>query len=227
MIIAVKGAPGSGKTSFCIHLGRELAREKHEAVLILHIERYCPEMNRLFPGEEELCSLGAVLDRGLNDENLILKHVKTVPEAPNLGFLGYLSDEGDKYAALTRPGIEDFLATVQKVAPFVIADFGNEEPGLLGQCIEEAADRTVTVIAPDLRSAAWLGKGRRPIGELLIQNLTAKSMSPVELGEACPGKCIVLPYCAEIARGGENGMAVRTEPAAKYKKELRKAVEAL
>lgn len=227
MIIAVTGAPHSGKTSFCVNLGRELQKTKHEAVMVLLAERYCPEMNRLFPGDESLRSLGEVLDRGLNDENLILRNVRTVPEAPNLGFMGYLSDEGDKYAALTRPGIEDFLTTLQKVAPFVIVDLGNEEPGLLGECVLEQADRTVTVISADLRSAAWLGKGRRALSDFAVQTMMEKDMQPVELGEACPGQCFVLPYCAEIARAEKDGSLPGAVLSAKYQKAVRKAAEAL
>lgn len=232
MIVAVNGAPGAGKTCFTLRLAQELQRLTREPVTALFPDPDCPGAAQLFPAEEGFPSLGAALDSSDIFEERVLKYLHVEKSLPNLGFLGYRSDDTpESYPALTQDRVDALLRVINSMSSFIVADLGSFPPAeLLGQTLWERAGRRVTVLSADFRSTAWLGRGRREPQELCVLNGRDRraEAAEAEMRNFLTGsKLFELPYSRALAEQAAAGSLGRHLPEGRYAKALRAVAEEL
>ena len=115
-LIAVWGTPQSGKTTFTVKLANALnlggkGKSIHSAIAVFP-DITTPVVPTVFPNkkDEELYSLGSVLQKPDLTRNLVVSNTIFVKDKSNLGFLGYTAKENRySYAEYTREKAEAFL----------------------------------------------------------------------------------------------------------------------
>ena len=108
-LIAVWGTPQSGKTTFTVKLANALnlggkGKSIHSAIAVFP-DITTPVVPTVFPNkkDEELYSLGSVLQKPDLTRNLVVSNTIFVKDRSNLGFLGYTAKENRySYAEYTR-----------------------------------------------------------------------------------------------------------------------------
>ena len=90
-MIAVCGAPGSGKTTAALKIAEEIYYAKKGSVIFLSPDLNVPCLAFVFPNckEEELYSVGVALDRTDIYREDVLRQMNHVKTMENFGFLGY------------------------------------------------------------------------------------------------------------------------------------------
>ena len=98
-LIAVWGTPQSGKTTFTVKLANALnlggkGKSIHSAIAVFP-DITTPVVPTVFPNkkDEELYSLGSVLQKPDLTRNLVVSNTIFVKDRSNLGFLGYTAKE--------------------------------------------------------------------------------------------------------------------------------------
>ena len=97
-LIAVCGAPASGKTTFSLKLAMEinsLEPDKEGGTVFLSPDLVVPSMSLIYPRckKEELYSLGPVIDRTDIYRDDLLKSMNGVKTLSNFGMLGFVCGE--------------------------------------------------------------------------------------------------------------------------------------
>ncbi len=150
-LIAMTGAPNSGKTSLSIQLGLSLAAEGY-SVLLVHCAGELPPKEYLFKRNTD-DSLGQLLCAVELSEKMLLQGTTLINE--NLGVLGYNKGETAKdYPAPTQRGLDQFLDEIERLADYIIFDMQGKEDALFAK-IKERDGCAVTVLKPNLKSIAW------------------------------------------------------------------------
>ena len=143
-LIAVWGTPQSGKTTFTVKLANALnlggkGKSIHSAIAVFP-DITTPVVPTVFPNkkDEELYSLGSVLQKPDLTRNLVVSNTIFVKDRSNLGFLGYTAKENRySYAEYTREKAETFLGCVMSIAEYVVVD-----------CSSDPEDNILTEIVP-------------------------------------------------------------------------------
>lgn len=94
-MIAVCGAPGSGKTTAALKIAEEIYYAKKGSVIFLSPDLNVPCLAYIFPNckEAELYSVGVALDRTDIYREDVLRQMNHVKTMENFGFLGYKAGE--------------------------------------------------------------------------------------------------------------------------------------
>ena len=94
-MIAVCGAPGSGKTTAALKIAEEIYYAKKGSVIFLSPDLNVPCHAYIFPNckEAELYSVGVALDRTDIYREDVFRQMNHVKTTENFGFLGYKAGE--------------------------------------------------------------------------------------------------------------------------------------
>ncbi len=158
-LIAVWGTPQSGKTTFTVKLANALnlggkGKSIHSAIAVFP-DITTPVVPTVFPNkkDEELYSLGSVLQKPDLTRNLVVSNTIFVKDRSNLGFLGYTAKENRySYAEYTREKAGTFLGCVMSIAEYVVVDCSSDpEDNILTDTVLRKADIVIRLLSPDLK----------------------------------------------------------------------------
>lgn len=210
-LIAVWGAPHSGKTTFAAALGTAIADTYAAATfIVLHSDIEVPMLSVLFPNAKSgsLGSVGIPLSANELDTEQILANCTETKARSTLAVMGYR--DGDTRLTYPRYGKEratELLQRLLSLADFVIVDcMSNPNESLLSLAALETASQTVRLCTPELPSISWYRTQKSVWGTSLPWgdmnqglNLTDNGNLPVEEAREQLGEVsFLLPYSKDI-----------------------------
>lgn len=123
-LIAVWGAPCSGKTTIAVKLAWQLAKQGYQ-VVVLNLDTITPVLPILFPNRqaEELYSVGTALSQVEVTKEGLAKQMVVCKAQPNIGFLGFKDGENDfTYPKVSPTKLEALFTCLEQLAEVVIVD---------------------------------------------------------------------------------------------------------
>lgn len=126
-VLAVWGSPGAGKTTVAVKLAKYLADNKKNVVLVL-CDTTAPMLPCICPSSSLECqkSLGSILSATHVTEQIVKNNMITHKKMEYLTMVGMLKGENEyTYASYARVQAEEFIASLRKIAPYVIIDCGS------------------------------------------------------------------------------------------------------
>lgn len=231
-IIAVCGAPGSGKTTVAFKLAQEVYISTSDcSVTFISPDITVPTIGMLFPNykPDSLFSLSSVLDSTDISSDLLLENLVTVKNMKNFGCLGFKSgDSKYSFPTPTKEKVKNLLDVLAATDGYVFVDCTNEDTDLISKQALARADHIIQVITPDLKSMTWLNS----YGDKIITSGTEQSLKVINITEhelyipledVCThlkNVAYVLPYCRQVKQQLLDGSLYERLNAKEYKKRL-------
>lgn len=231
-IIAVCGAPGSGKTTVAFKLAQEVYISTSDcSVTFISPDTTVPTIGMLFPNykPDSLFSLSSVLDSTDISSDLLLENLVTVKNMKNFGCLGFKSgDSKYSFPTPTKEKVKNLLDVLAATDGYVFVDCTNEDTDLISKQALARADHIIQVITPDLKSMTWLNS----YGDKIITSGTEQSLKVINITEnelyipledVCThlkNVACVLPYCRQVKQQLLDGSLYERLNAKEYKKRL-------
>lgn len=230
-LIAVCGAPGSGKTTVAFKLAQEIYLSTSDcSVTFLSPDIIVPSVGMLFPNytPDSLFSLSAVLDCTDISDDLIMENLVTVKNMKNFGCLGFMSgDSKYSFPTPTKEKVMNLLDVLAATDGYVFVDCTNEDTDLISKQALARADHIIQVITPDLKSVTWLNSYGDKITAGLEQCIKVVNITENELYIPLEDVCThlknvacVLPYCRQVRQQLLDGRMYDRLNAKEYKKRL-------
>ena len=158
-VIAVWGAPHSGKTTFATKLARAIYDAYQATVVVVYTDNETPTLPILFPNykKEDLCSVGAALAKADIDRFEVVKQMVTVKDKPNLCFLGFTDGENKyTYPAYDDTKVRSLYSVLSALADYVIVDCTSSLKDPLTRVAVQEAETVFRLAAPTLNSVSYL-----------------------------------------------------------------------
>lgn len=159
-IIAVTGAPGSGKTTVAFKIAQEIyCGTSDNRVVFLSPDTLVPSIALLFPNysPDELYSLGKLFDSTEICTEDILKNSVATKTMKNFLCLGYKSGENIySYPEPTQDKVHSLLKVLGEIAEYIVVDCTSAENDLVSKTAFATCDVAIIVVSPDLKSTAYL-----------------------------------------------------------------------
>ena len=230
-LIAVCGAPGSGKTTVAFKLAQEIYLSTSDcSVTFLSPDIIVPSIGMLFPNytPDSLFSLSAVLDCTDISDDLIMGNLVTVKNMKNFGCLGFMSgDSKYSFPTPTKEKVMNLLDVLSTAEGYVFVDCSNDDSDLISKQAIARADHIIQVITPDLKSMTWLNSYGDKITAGLEQCIKVVNITENELYIPLEDVCThlknvacVLPYCRQVKQQLLDGSLYERLNAKEYKKRL-------
>lgn len=230
-LIAVCGAPGSGKTTVAFKLAQEIYLSTSDcSVTFLSPDIIVPSVGMLFPNytPDSLFSLSAVLDCTDISDDLIMGNLVTVKNMKNFGCLGFMSgDSKYSFPTPTKEKVMNLLDVLSAAEGYVFVDCSNDDSDLISKQAIARADHIIQVITPDLKSMTWLNSYGDKITAGLEQCIKVVNITENELYIPLEDVCThlknvacVLPYCRQVRQQLLDGRMYDRLNAKEYKKRL-------
>lgn len=230
-LIAVCGAPGSGKTTIAFKLAQEIYLSTSDcSVTFLSPDIIVPSVGMLFPNytPDSLFSLSAVLDCTDISDDLIMGNLVTVKNMKNFGCLGFMSgDSKYSFPTPTKEKVMNLLDVLSTAEGYVFVDCSNDDSDLISKQAIARADHIIQVITPDLKSMTWLNSYGDKITAGLEQCIKVVNITENELYIPLEDVCThlknvacVLPYCRQVRQQLLDGRMYDRLNAKEYKKRL-------
>ncbi len=160
-LIAVWGAPGTGKTAFSIKLAETLydASKGRCAVIVVFTDNVTPMLPVVFPNfrSEDTFSIGSVLSKPDFYADDVVSNVVMVKGRMNLGYMGYKEGENSHtYPEYTEEKAKYFYEVLLRVADYVVVDcMAMPDNDRLTKMALQYADKVVHISAPDLKCISY------------------------------------------------------------------------
>lgn len=187
-IIAVNGAPGSGKTTIAVKLAQELFAMTGERVIYLSSDLLVPSLSLLFPtaAKEKLHSLGSVMGKIPLTAVDLLGVLATTKEMDNLGYLGYKAGESSlTYPALTENRVLELLELLRGNCEHLIVDCDRNRSELLSVLACGVAEHVICLYNPDIRSMLYYACAEVPERAIRVLNISQSGLFlPVQEAKA-------------------------------------------
>ena len=230
-LIAICGAPGSGKTTVAFKLAQEIYLSTSDcSVTFLSPDIIVPSVGMLFPNytPDSLFSLSAVLDCTDISDDLIMGNLVTVKNMKNFGCLGFMSgDSKYSFPTPTKEKVMNLLDVLSAAEGYVFVDCSNDDSDLISKQAIARADHIIQVITPDLKSMTWLNSYGDKITAGLEQCIKVVNITENELYIPLEDVCThlknvacVLPYCRQVRQQLLDGRMYDRLNAKEYKKRL-------
>jgi len=209
-VLAVWGAPGSGKTTVAVKLAKHLADHKRNVALVL-----CDMTAPMLPcvctpstleGADR--SLGSILAATRVTDSLVKNNCVTHKQMPYLAILGLKPGENEySYPACTQQQVTELITVLRELAPYVIIDCSSYiASDILSAMALLEADSVLRLAGCDPKSLSYF-KSQLPLLEekewdadrqyTAISNLRPnQAAGPME--QALGGAAFRLPYSAEL-----------------------------
>ncbi|MGD9475730.1 MAG: hypothetical protein AB7V37_12105 [Eubacteriaceae bacterium] len=122
-IISVWGSPSSGKTTLSIEIGKMIADQAHNCLVIFTDDLVGP-INYLFPSADEIGgSLGDVLMNSTTVQNDIFRSLLSFSDHKYLSFSGYRKNQSrHNFSEISDTQINDFFVSLSQNIEYVIVD---------------------------------------------------------------------------------------------------------
>lgn len=184
-IIAVIGAPGSGKTTVAFKVAQEIyCGTSDNRVLFLSPDSLVPSIALLFPNysPDELYSLGKLFDSTDICTEDVLKSSVVTKTMKNFLCLGYKAGENKySYPEPTQDKVHSLFTILSEIAAYIVVDCTSAENDLVSKTAFAIADEVVLVLSPDLKSTAYISSNDAEIGSASercykVVNITEKEL---------------------------------------------------
>lgn len=230
-LIAICGAPGSGKTTVAFKLAQEIYLSTSDcSVTFISPDITVPTIGMLFPNykPDSLFSLSSVLDSTDISSDLLLENLVTVKNMKNFGCLGFKSgDSKYSFPTPTKEKVMNLLDVLSAAEGYVFVDCSNDDSDLISKQAIARADHIIQVITPDLKSMTWLNSYGDKITAGLEQCIKVVNITENELYIPLEDVCThlknvacVLPYCRQVRQQLLDGRMYDRLNAKEYKKRL-------
>lgn len=207
-MLAVWGAPSSGKTVTAIKLAAKLAKQKKNVVVVL-----CDTAAPALPAVLKLkkppnVSLGEVLSAPVITQELVLKNCVAFENNSYISLLGYRAGETVfSYAEYSKERAVDMLVLLRHIADYVIVDCSSTLTNdILSTAALEVADDVVRLCSCDLKALSYFmsylplieDRKFKPDRHIKILSSTRAYQSDNAYENAFGGVAYRLPYLPEI-----------------------------
>lgn len=158
-VIAIWGAPNSGKTTFATKLARSIYDEYQATVIVVYTDNETPTLPIIFPNykKEDLCSVGVALAKTDIDRYEVVKQMVTVKDKQNFCFLGFTDGENRyTYPAFDTSKARSLYSILTSLADYVIVDCTASLKNPMAKVAVQDADTVIRLSAPNLKSASYL-----------------------------------------------------------------------
>ncbi len=158
-VIAVWGAPNSGKTTFATKLARAIYDTYQATVIVVYTDNETPTLPVIFPiyKKEDLCSVGMALAQTDIDRHDVVKQMVTIKDKQNLCFLGFTDGENKyTYPAFDATKVRSLYSVLSSLADYVIIDCTSSLKNPLSKVAVREADEVIRLSAPTLKSVSYL-----------------------------------------------------------------------
>jgi MinD superfamily P-loop ATPase len=158
-VIAVWGAPNSGKTTFATKLARAIYDTYQATVIVVYTDNETPTLPVIFPNykKEDLCSVGMALAQTDIDRHDVVKQMVTIKDKQNLCFLGFTDGENKyTYPAFDATKVRSLYSVLSSLADYVIIDCTSSLKNPLSKVAVREADEVIRLSAPTLKSVSYL-----------------------------------------------------------------------
>ncbi len=213
-LIAVWGAPNSGKTSFMVKLAREIYKNNSSSKVICVLpDNSTPALPVLFPNKkaEDFYSMGKLLDMADFSTNDVLSHFVLAKGIKNIVFMGYSYGENRfTYAEYTGEKANTFLDMCKYLSDYVLVDCGSELEDRVSYYAMLKADTIFRLASPTLKSISFMASNLPMYSEekyqldrhIPVLNVTEQDVfMPVEDAANLLGNIrYTIPYCAELKK---------------------------
>ena len=241
-VLAVWRSPGSGKTTVAVKIAKYLADNKKNVVLVL-CDMTAPMLPCICPPSSLDCqkasqrpfgSLGSILSAPHVTDQIVKCNMITHKKMAYLTMIGMLKGENEyTYASYSKVQAEEFIASLRKIAPYVIIDCGSYIANdILSAVSILECDRLLRLSNCDLKSISYLSSQLK-----LLQNSNwnskkqykvisnVKSNSGIDhMAGALGSISFQLPYSEEVEEQYLAGNLL-ADLSLKNSKEFRKEIE--
>ena len=158
-VIAIWGAPNSGKTTFATKLARAIYDEYQTTVVVVYTDNETPVLPIIFPNykKEDLCSIGVVLAKTDIDRHEVVKQMVTVKDKQNFAFLGFMDGENKyTYPAYDANKVRALYSALSSLADYIVVDCTSSLDNPLSNVAVREADEVIRLSAPTLKSVSYL-----------------------------------------------------------------------
>ena len=158
-VIAIWGAPNSGKTTFATKLARSIYDEYQATVIVVYADNETPTLPIIFPNykKEDLCSVGVALSKTDIDRHEVVRQMVTVKDKQNFCFLGFTDGENKyTYPAFDATKVRSLYSVLASLADYVIIDCTSSLKNPLSKVAVREADEVIRLSAPNLKSVSYL-----------------------------------------------------------------------
>lgn len=226
-IIAVCGAPSSGKTTSALKIAQEIYLRGNCSILFISPDTNTPALSYLFPirKDTDLFSLGGALDKTSIVYEDILKQTVTTDSMKNFGFLGLKVGENKySYAKPTEDKVREFLVACKQVVSFVVVDCSSNFDDLVSEVAMREANVNIQLISPDLRSMGYYSAYEEKYNSIadkcikVINLMDNDIFLPIEEVKAhFKGVDFILPYCRALKQQAITGTLPERISDSKYR----------
>lgn len=160
-LIAVWGAPESGKTTFSVKLAEMLYNRFRErrSIIVVFTDNTAPTIPVVFPNHrsEDIFSVGTVLSKPDFFANDVVANLVMTKEYSNLGFLGYRNGENRySFPEHTETKAKHFYDLLTEIADYVIVDcMSLPDASSLTKIALENAHQNIRLYTPDLKCLSF------------------------------------------------------------------------
>ena len=213
-LIAVWGAPNTGKTAISVKLAEALYHRSRgkSAVIVVLTDVVTPAIPVIFPNfrSEELYSVGTVLSKPDFFADDVVSNMVMTKDRMNLGYLGYKDGENrHSFPEYTEAKAKYLYDVLVGIADYVIVDcMSVPESNFLTKVALENADQTVRISTPDLKCLSFqmsqlkkfASMGYLHGDEVAVMNIPrqefnlAAADARLHLGKIA----FTIPYCGEL-----------------------------
>ena len=160
-LIAVWGAPGSGKTTLSVKLAEALYERSRgkRAVIVVLTDIVTPTIPVIFPNfrSEDVFSVGTILSKPDFFADDVVSNMVMTKDRMNLGYLGYKDSENVySYPEYTEDKAKHFYDVLVGIADYVIVDcMSLPDSNFLTKVALESAEQVIHLSAPDLKCISF------------------------------------------------------------------------
>lgn len=227
-IIAVCGAPYSGKTTATLKIAQEVYFSSNQPVLFVSPDTNRPTLSYIFPRskDSDLFSLGVALDKTTITREDILKQTVSTDNMKNFGFLGLKTGENKhSYPLPTEDKVKEFLNACSGIAPYVFVDCASCFDDLISEIAMREADINIQLISADLCAMGYYSayeERYNSISDKCIKVINIRDNDiflPIEEVKSHFGDVkFILPYSRHLKHQAITGTLFEKIPDPKYKK---------
>lgn len=228
-MIAIWGAPNSGKTTFAVKLASAIYERYNSTVLMLSCDNSTPSLPSLFPNfkSDDLYSVGVPLSKTEITQQELIKSIVTLKNKINLGFLGYKDGENKfTYPDYDEEKAHALIEGLKSLADFVIVDCTSSLDNVLSSVAIQEADEVIRLATPTLKCINYFAS-QLPLytdpkyrldRQIIGLNVTESDcyMPIDEVKNHLKEVSFTLPYCHEIRQQTADGELFKPVSDKKY-----------
>lgn len=210
-LVAITGAPHSGKTMLTAHIASAVQKLSGQPVIMLFPDLVTPTLPILFPfaKQTQLGSVGIPLQSPSLDALDVESQLITRKGARQLGILGYRAGENFRtFPRVTKQAVSDLLSCVGSMCAFLFSDCLT--PGTDSVLAAEALTASDLVLMCHTSNAQGVvfSQSCEQTDKETLRVLNAFSplqIPPAEMGRSAPEHDFEVPFSLCAFRGWENG----------------------